>query len=118
MANIWLQAKRYKTSPDIQVVNHLIILLRQALLDARMALEHDPKSLKAHHRQAQAQLGLGKYRAAMLTARAGERLLNMKADRQSDFGSLMNQIAMAGVVNNDYSGFDGRTLTASYPSLL
>ena len=84
-------------------------------MDARRALEHDPKSLKAHYRQAQAQLGSGKYRAAMLTARAGEQLLNVKSDRQTDFGLLMDQIAMAGATHGKFSGFDGGTLQVTCP---
>ena len=88
------------------------------MLDAKLALEHDPNNLKARYRQAQAQLALSKYKAAMQTARVGERLLNVKSDRQTDFGLLMDQIAMAGAMTGDYSGFDGRMLQVSSPLLL
>ena len=92
----------------------------QAILDAKLAVEKDPKLLKAHHRLAQAQLGLERFKAAMQSAQAGQRLLDMKADRTTDFTILMDQIAMAGALRADYAGFDGRVLQVSslQPSLL
>ncbi len=92
----------------------------QAMLDAKLAIEQDPKLLKAHHRLAQAQLGLERFKAAMQSARAGQRLLDIKADRTTDFTILMDQIAMAGALKADYAAFDGRILQVSslQPSLL
>ncbi|KAA6428841.1 MAG: hypothetical protein FRX49_01716 [Trebouxia sp. A1-2] len=81
-----------------------------AMLDAKLAVEKDPKLLKAHHRLAQAQLGLERFKAALQSAQAGQCLLNMKADRTTDFTILMDQIAMAGALKADYAGFDGRIL--------
>ena len=80
------------------------------MLDAKMAVEADAKLLKAHHRLAQAQLALGRFKAAVQTARTGQRLLDMKADRATAFTLLMDQIAMAGAVKGDYAGFDGLVL--------
>lgn len=92
----------------------------QAMLDAKLAVEKDPKLLKAHHRLAQAQLGLERFKAALQSAQAGQCLLNMKADRTTDFTILMDQIAMAGALKADYAGFDGRILQVGslQPSLL
>jgi len=92
----------------------------QAMLDAKLALEQDPKLLKAHHRLAQAQLGLESFKAAMQSAQAGQHLLDIKADRTTDFTILMDQIAMAGALKADYAGFDGRILQVNslQPSLL
>lgn len=53
----------------------------------------------------------------MLTARAGERILSVKSDRQTDFGLLMDQIAMAGAMHGDFSGFHGRTLQVIHQPL-
>ncbi|DBA93475.1 TPA: hypothetical protein ACH3X3_013979 [Trebouxia sp. C0006] len=91
-----------------------------AMLDAKLALEQDPKLLKAHHRLAQAQLGLESFKAAMQSAQAGQHLLDIKADRTTDFTILMDQIAMAGALKADYAGFDGRILQVNslQPSLL
>lgn len=91
----------------------------QAMLDANLAIEQEPKLLKAHHRLAQAQLGLERFKAAMQIAQAGQRLLDIKADR-TDFTMLMDQIAMAGAMKADYAGFNGRVLqvSSSQPSLL
>lgn len=80
------------------------------MLDAKAAIEQDPALTKAHHTLAQAQLGLGRFKAAMQSARGGERLLNLKADRTTDFTILMDQIAMAGALKGDYAAFDGRVL--------
>ena len=85
----------------------------QAMLDAKLAIEQDPKLFKANHRLAQAQLGLERFKAAMQSAQAGQRLLDIKADRTTDFTILMDQIAMAGVLKADYAGFDGRILQVS-----
>jgi hypothetical protein len=92
----------------------------QAMLDANLAIEQEPKLLKAHHRLAQAQLGLERFKAAMQSAQAGQRLLDIKADRTTDFTMLMDQIAMAGAMKADYAGFNGRVLqvSSSQPSLL
>ncbi|DBB01102.1 hypothetical protein WJX77_003106 [Trebouxia sp. C0004] len=81
-----------------------------AMLDANWAIKQDPKLLKAHHRLAQAQLGLERFKAAMQSAQAGQRLLDMKADRTTDFTMLMDRIAMAAAMKADYAGFDGRVL--------
>lgn len=80
------------------------------MVDAKAAIEQDPGLIKAHHTLAQAQLGLGRFKAAMQSARGGERLLNLKADRTTEFTILMDQIAMAGALQGDYAAFDGRIL--------
>lgn len=100
-------------------ISTLYVWFMQAMLDARLAIEQDPK-LKAHHRLAQAQLGLERFKAAMQSAQAGQRLLDIKADRTTDFTILMDQIAMAGALKADYAGFDGRILQVGclQPSLL
>ena len=85
----------------------------QAMVNAKLAVEKDPKLLKAHHRLAQAQLGLERFKAAIQSAQAGQRLLDIKADRTTDFTILMDQIAMAAALKADYAGFDGRILQVS-----
>ena len=80
------------------------------MLNARKALDLDSKSVTAHHALAQAQLGLGRFKAAVLSARAGERLLKLKADRTTEFSLLLDQIAAVAALQGDYTAFDGRVL--------
>lgn len=85
----------------------------QAMLDAKKAIDLDGKMVKAHHALACAQLTLRRFKAAAMSARAGERLLNLKADRTTDFTLLLDQIAAAGAMQGDYAAFDGRILEVS-----
>lgn len=85
------------------------------MIDAKHAVELDPKMVKAYYRLTQAQLHLGRFKAAVMSARAGERLLNVKASRTTDFSVLLDQIAAAGAHQGDYVAFDGRVLQVSTP---
>ena len=80
------------------------------MVDAKHAIDLDENMVKAYYRLIQAQLHLGRYKAAVMSARAGERLLNIKASRTTDFSMLLDQIAAAGALQGDYSAFDGRAL--------
>ena len=86
------------------------VVLLQAMLDAKKSIELDNKMIKAHYRLTQAQLHLGRFKAAVGSARAGERLLNIKASRATDFTMLLDQIAVASALQGDYAAFDGRVL--------
>ena len=83
------------------------------MIDAKLALEADPNLLKAHHRLAQAQMHLRRFKAAMQSAKAGHAALGIKADRTTDFTMLMDKIAIEGSLKGDYSGFDGQVLQVS-----
>ena len=82
----------------------------QAMLDAKKAIDMNGKLVKAHHALACAHLSLRRFKAAVMSARAGERLLNLKADRTTDFTLLLDQVAAAGAQQGDYAAFDGRIL--------
>lgn len=88
------------------------------MLDAKFAIELDQKMVKAYYRLTQAQLHLGRFKAAVMSARAGERLLNVKASRTTDFSMLLDQVAAAGALQGDYAAFDGRALQVTTPDSL
>lgn len=83
------------------------------MLDAKQAVELDKKMVKAYYRLTQAQLHLGRFKAAVTSARAGERLLNIKASRTTDFSMLLDQIAAAAALEGDYAAFDSSVLQVS-----
>ena len=97
--------------------NRSVVLL-QAMLDAKKSIQLDKKMTKAYYRLTQAQLHLGRFKAAVGSARAGEHLLNIKASRTTDFSMLLDQIAAAGALQGDYAAFDGRVLQVSSGTLL
>lgn len=88
------------------------------MVDAKKAIELDNKMIKAYYRLTKAQLQLGRFKAAVHSARAGERLLNIKASRTTEFTVLLDEIAVAGALQGDYTAFDGRVLqvTACHPA--
>lgn len=88
------------------------------MLDAKKSIELDKKMIKAHYRLTQAQLHLGRFKAAVCSARAGERLLNIKASRTTEFSMLLDQCATAGALHGDYAAFDGRVLQVTPGTLL
>lgn len=87
-------------------------------MDAKKAIELDNKMIKAHYRLTKAQLHLGRFKAAVRSARAGERLLNIKASRTTEFTMLLEEIAVAGALQGDYAAFDGRVLQVTLVTLL
>lgn len=88
------------------------------MLDAKKSIDLDKNMIKAFYRLTQAQLQLGRFKAAVGSARAGERLLNIKASRTTDFSTLLDQIAAAGALQADYAAFDGRVLQVGPATLL
>lgn len=88
------------------------------MVDAKKAIELDNKMIKAHYRLTKAQLQLGRFKAAVRSARAGEHLLNIKASRTTEFTVLLDEIAVAGALQGDYAAFDGRVLQVTLAILL
>lgn len=88
------------------------------MLDAKKSIELNKNLIKAYYRVSQAQLHLGRFKAAVCSARAGERLLNIKASRTTDFSMLLDQTAAAGALQGDYAAFDGRVLQVAPGTLL
>ena len=88
------------------------------MLDAKKSIELDKSMIKAYYRLTQAQLQLGRFKAAVGSARAGELLLNIKASRTTDFSMLLDQIAVAAALQGDYVAFDGRVLQVASDTLL
>ena len=57
------------------------------MVDAKRAIDLNENMVKAYDRLTQAQLHLGRFKAAVMSARAGERLLNVKASGQQTLAS-------------------------------